>query len=291
MEYIPRKTCPSKDNKYYNSNLNPFVAGGYGMFQNKGNCTCYAWGRMSELIGKKCKLYTGNAETWYPHVEDGYKRGKEPKLGAVICWYGKGKKAGHVAVVEEVKTDGTILTSNSGWKSSLFYTKKIKPPYSMGKNYEFQGFIYCPIEFENPEGKCSVEYQVYDNKKKKWLGVIKDYNNENSNGYAGITGDGIGGIRVRLTDGSKVTVKSHILNGKWLSEITKWNALSNGYSGIKGKPIDKFMIKCDKHTVHYRAHTKNGRWLSWITKYNENVADGYAGVTGKEIDKIQIYID
>lgn len=291
-KYTPRLTCPERSNKYYNSNLNPFVSAGYGMFQNGGNCTCYAWGRMAELIGGKCKLYTGNAETWYKHKEDGYKRGQTPKLGAVICWEGVGKKAGHVAVVEDIKSDGTIVTSNSGWRSSLFYLKTLKPPYNIGTGYKLQGFIYCPIDFEDePVKKIDIQYQAYDNKKKKWLGVITNYNNTNSNGYAGITGDAIGGIRVRATDGSKVTICSHIKGGSWLGEITKWDDTSMGYSGIKGKPIDKFCVKCSKGTVHYRAHIKGGSWLSWITKYDKNDAYGYAGITGKEIDMIQMYVD
>lgn len=148
MSFVKRTSVPAKDNKYYNSNNNPFVPAGYGMFQNNGNCTAYAWGRFYELLGSKPKLYTGNAETWWKHTEDGYQRGNTPKLGAVICWEGVGSKAGHVAIVEEVKSDGSILTSNSAWKNTVFYTKTLKPPYNMGTGYKFQGFIYHPIDFD-----------------------------------------------------------------------------------------------------------------------------------------------
>lgn len=151
--YNSRLNCPSRDNIYYNSNRNPFVPAGYGMFQNGGNCTCYAWGRFLEVAeGKECKLYTGNAETWYPHTEDGYARGQTPKLGAVICWEGVGSKAGHVAVVEQINSDGSITTSNSGWKTSLFYTQRLYPPYNLGNSYRFQGFIYNPYAGEVPTG-------------------------------------------------------------------------------------------------------------------------------------------
>lgn len=146
MSFTKRLTAPSKDNKYYNSSNNPFVPT-YGMFQNGGNCTAYAWGRFYELLESKPKLYTGNAETWYKHTEDGYQRGSTPELGAVICWEGIGSKAGHVAIVEEIKSDGSIVTSNSAWKKTLFYTKTLKPPYDMGTGYKFQGFIYHPICF------------------------------------------------------------------------------------------------------------------------------------------------
>lgn len=151
--YEKRLNCPARDNKYYNSNINPFVPAGYGMFQNGGNCTCYAYGRFLE-IGKltSCKLSTNNAEEWYLKRTDGYERGQSPKLGAVICWEGKGSRAGHVAVVEQINPDGSIITSNSGWKSSLFYTQTLKPPYNLGSNYIFQGFIYNPYASDIPEG-------------------------------------------------------------------------------------------------------------------------------------------
>ena len=163
MGYSPRLSCPSRDNKYYNTNINPFVSSGYGMFQNNGNCTAYAYGRFMEVLGKNsCNLSTANAENWY-NKNDGYKRGSSPKLGAIICWYGKGSLAGHVAVVEQIKSDGTIITSNSAWKSSLFYTKELKPPYSMGSNYRFQGFIYNPNGADpsptpTPSGNATIKY-------------------------------------------------------------------------------------------------------------------------------------
>lgn len=143
-KYCPRFDCPTRDNAYYNSNINPYVACGYGMFQNNGNCTAYAYGRFMEILGQSwCNLCINDAEDFYEH-NDGYERGQKPRLGAIICWEGKGSLAGHVAVVEEIKSDGTIVTSNSAWESSLFYLKELKPPYDMGSNYRFQGFIYNP---------------------------------------------------------------------------------------------------------------------------------------------------
>ena len=45
-------------------------------------------------------------------------------------------------VVKEIKNYGTIVTSNSGWKSTNFYMKEIRKPYNLS-GYTFQGFIYC----------------------------------------------------------------------------------------------------------------------------------------------------
>ena len=145
-KFVKRIVAPEKDNKYYYSD-NIFYKCGYGM----PNCTAYAWGRFYELIGEKPKLSTANAERWY-EKDDGYKRGQTPKLGAIACWskgvIGNGSDgAGHVSVVEEIYDDGSILTSNSAWKGTNFYTKKISKGYKLN-GYDFQGFIYNPIEFE-----------------------------------------------------------------------------------------------------------------------------------------------
>ena len=141
-----RITAPSKSNKFYYKN-NIFYTSGYGL----PNCTCYAWGRWYELLNKKPKLCTRNAENWYG-FEDGYKRGNTPKLGAIAVWskgkIGNGKDgAGHVAVVEQIKSDGSIVVSNSAYKSTLFYLKTYKPPYKI-RGYSFLGFIYLPKEYK-----------------------------------------------------------------------------------------------------------------------------------------------
>jgi hypothetical protein len=115
------------------------------------NCVGYAWGRWAELLGKQPSLSRSNAENWFG-TNDGYARGKTPKLGAVVCWQKgatlSGKDgAGHVAIVEDILADGSIITSNSGYLSTLFYMRTIKPPYEVGGLYKFQGFIYPPVEF------------------------------------------------------------------------------------------------------------------------------------------------
>ncbi len=164
-KYEPRLTAPSHDDKHYYSNENIFHACGYGMYHyNKntkksdyyGNCTAYAWGRLYEITGKRYTGLCGNAEDWWAVAEKaGLKRGQEPKLGAIICWRAgevKNSKdgAGHVAVVEEIKPNGDIVTSNSGWNSSEFYTRTVTKAsgYQYSSDRIFQGFIYCGIEFE-----------------------------------------------------------------------------------------------------------------------------------------------
>lgn len=163
MKFIKRLTEPSVDDKYWihtsKGGLNSCVL----ISRNSvlSNCVGYAWGRFYELIGSKPKLSRGNAETWY-NYNDGYKRGKTPKLGAVACW-SKGSAtnskdgAGHVAIVEEIKSDGTIITSNSQYKGQRFLLRELKPPYDYN-GLTFQGFIYCPIEFDEDVVQPTAEY-------------------------------------------------------------------------------------------------------------------------------------
>lgn len=114
------------------------------------NCTAYAWGRFYEILGKTPKLSTGNARSWWGHTSDKYERGNTPRVGAVICWgSAAGNKYGHVAIVEQVNPNGSIVTSESSWKG--FYWKRRTRTNKNGNwgeslNYnKFQGFIYCPV--------------------------------------------------------------------------------------------------------------------------------------------------
>lgn len=148
MAFSPRTTAPTKDNKWYFSNTNIFYASGYGM----PNCTAYVFGRFSEILGSKAQLANCDAGGWFnrdaikpapPYI---YNRGSQPQLGAVIVW-SKPNAGGHVAVVEEIKSDGTIITSNSAYKGTNFYLREIKPPYAIS-GYKFEGFIYNPAVSE-----------------------------------------------------------------------------------------------------------------------------------------------
>ena len=157
MKYIfkRRETAPSSTNKYYIKTTH----GGYNQCIEISdgsvlpNCTGYAWGRFMEcqLNVHTCNLSRGNAEIWYPNTLDGYQRGQTPKLGAVICWSST-QSGGHVAIVEKINKDGSILCSNSAYGGSRFYTNTLTPPnYFMGSAYTFQGFIYNPTDFIDPD--------------------------------------------------------------------------------------------------------------------------------------------
>ena len=145
--YTPRLTEFAHSSKFYNSNENTFQAAGYGILQNGGNCTAYAWGRAYEILGTKPKLSTASARYWYEENKStkAYPYGKTPKVGAILCLSDNGNGAGgHVAVVEKVNSDGSIVTSESGWQSYIFktVTRYKSNNYTPSSAYSFQGFIY-----------------------------------------------------------------------------------------------------------------------------------------------------
>lgn len=141
--FTPRLTAPNRSNSYYYSN-NVFYNSGYGM----PNCTAYAWGRFYEILEQRPKLCTGNAGDWYPYnmKTNAYQYGREPQIGAVMCWSRPGG-AGHVAIVEQINSDNSVVVSESAYRSWNFKVRTHTPPnYSnmLGSAYKFQGFIYNP---------------------------------------------------------------------------------------------------------------------------------------------------
>ena len=114
------------------------------------NCTGYVHGRWMEISDShECPLSTSNAANYFGYTADGMQRGSEPQLGAVICFStGQGGQPGHVAIVEEIVDENTIITSDSNFGHEYFV---MRTRYrSMGWNWiagsdlVFQGFIYNP---------------------------------------------------------------------------------------------------------------------------------------------------
>lgn len=151
-----RTSYPSEGNKFFFSpGTNPFAGTENGPPALYHNCTWYAFGRFSEILGKRANLPTGNAGTWYSNCT-AYQKGKTPKLGAIMCWKYNNGGFGHVAVVEEIKPNGDIVASESGYyggenpkSKSTAYTKfgrvyRKSEGYSMNYGDTFLGFIYQP---------------------------------------------------------------------------------------------------------------------------------------------------
>lgn len=178
--FIPRLTSEGISNNPYWYSRNPFYQSGYGL----PNCTCYAWGRFWEISDpnneyiNRPNLSLGDGGQWYSYIQDGYERGQTPKLGAVICFSKNGGGAGHVAIVEEIKTNGDIITSNSAYGSTFFYLSTLYASNNYNtSSYTCQGFIYNPFANQNPTPptppslkKHKYKFVLFDNRRKKLYG-------------------------------------------------------------------------------------------------------------------------
>lgn len=152
--FIERNTAPAYNNKYYVKT----TYGGYNRciaIDSTGsvlpNCTGYAFGRFMECAGvQECNLAVSNATNWYGY-NDGYERGALPKRGAVLCYSGGWESRGHVAFVEEVYSDNSILISQSNYGGTKWEQIRLNAPsYVQGSGLKFQGFIYNPYVEDSP---------------------------------------------------------------------------------------------------------------------------------------------
>lgn len=162
-EYSP---TPMQGNKWWYTRNNIY-------YPNFGlpNCTCYCYGRISEIINKWNHHLPGmDAKKWYDDlVSSGlYQYGHEPKLGGIMCYAPEVidpddpddpsiTEGGHVAIVEEVFKDpdtGEVLncvTSNSAWEGTYFWTERVyilhdflaSWMYPPSRHYYYQGCIYA----------------------------------------------------------------------------------------------------------------------------------------------------
>lgn len=153
MSYTPRATRPNDGDPYWTKTTyggyNTQILGSPRAWNGSvlANCTGYVHGRWMELgnTGSEYNLSSGNANTYYDYP-DGYERGQEPRLGAVLCL--SGGSAGHVAIVEEILDNGDIMVSESNYGRTVFeYVRRYKANGYMragGSVGGFQGFIYHP---------------------------------------------------------------------------------------------------------------------------------------------------
>lgn len=157
-----RLTRPEKGNKYYIRK----ASGGYST-AIKGsptdpdcdvlhNCVGYAVGRFHEIAQRPQfdLINAVNAENLFANAKQhGLKTGSTPQLGALIVWQ-KGATlsgsdgAGHVAVVEQINSDGSIITSESGYgaENAFWTTHREKGGGNWGESsaYRILGFVYQP---------------------------------------------------------------------------------------------------------------------------------------------------
>jgi hypothetical protein len=235
------------------------------------------------------------------HASDGNGKGNREGIAIEICY---SKSGGDRFIKAEQNAVELIvyLLRKYNWGIDKVtkhqdYTNKYCPHRTLDLGWErFINMIKDKLDVpqEKPK-KINVKYQVYAGG--KWWGDIVNYNNIDSNGYAGVYGKPISGFRGNtvgtLAEAGNLIYRVHTKGGKWLGEIVdrqkdKWG---DDFAGILNQSIDGIAIKSTKGTAKYRVHIKGGKWLEWVTQYNINDSvNGMAGIYGKEIDAIQVEI-
>ena len=176
MGYSPRMTRPGTGNKYYITK----ARGGYSNAIEGNpcddecdvlsNCVGYAYGRFNEIGGYGCCKYLvpTNAENFIEYAEEqGLKISQSPSLGACMVWksgatFDGDDGAGHVAIVERINSDGSIVTSESGWGCTNPFWIETRyrgdGNWGMDSRYAFRGFIVNPavssLESNATSGSC-----------------------------------------------------------------------------------------------------------------------------------------
>ena len=237
--FTQRTEAPTSDNAYYFAD-NPFYQSGYGM----PNCTCYAYGRFWEITkGTRPNLSLGDAGDWWDY-SDGYDRGQYPQLGAVCVWKDTTGGAGHVAIVEEVYSDGRVLISQSAWGGTFWWTQVLPSTYYFGSSYSFCGFIYNPgvsskipdpisgnRYLDRQEMKNNAIYIYYYLKQRGW----------SLNAIAGMLGN--------------MQTESTINPGIW-QNLDSDNT-SGGFGLVQWTPATKYFNWCDARDLEYDEMDSN----------------------------------
>ena len=139
--FTRRTTAPEYGNVYYyNGACNPFIAVGC-----IGECTWYVWGRAYEILGHWPNISNRYAKDFYAYnVNTGaYPYGNEPKLGAIACFAPNNHayETGHVAIVEAVGGDGSVILSEYNFVSRHVFSANRYLNPTEARTW-VQGYIY-----------------------------------------------------------------------------------------------------------------------------------------------------
>lgn len=156
--FVQRTARPEKGNKYYVTRN----AGGYSPCIKGSptdadcdvlaNCVGYAVGRFNEIVGKgNCNLLAsvdaGNMAVIAK--QQGLKIVQYPCVGGCMVWTKKGG-AGHVAIVEQLNPDGSVITSESGYGAKnpwWLQTRRVGDGrWGQSSEYSYVGCIVNPSE-------------------------------------------------------------------------------------------------------------------------------------------------
>lgn len=164
MSFTPRLSAPnSSDLRWIQVNsggYNQCIYGSDGAPSVLPNCTGYVHGRVMEIRGvttDDCGLSFNNAVTYWTNSTSNWIQEQDPSLGAVVCYYTNNtgdNHQGHVAIVEQIIDNDTIVVSESNYGGSRWdlltcYRRYGWRPTS-GWNVSPQGFLRNPYVTPTP---------------------------------------------------------------------------------------------------------------------------------------------
>lgn len=139
-----------------------------------------------------------------------------------------------------------------------------------------------------PQKKPDIFYKVYSGG--KWNNEIKNCNDIDGMGYAGVERYAINCFMAKATEGT-IKYRVHVLNGGWLSWISKYdeNDWYNGYAGLPSYKIDAIeaeLVGVSGYQIRYRVSNADTKeYYPWVLGRED-----YAGVFGRPVDKVQMEI-
>ena len=153
-----------------------------------------------------------------------------------------------------------------------------------------------------PASHIDAAYQCYD-ATHGWLSEVKNYNNVNSDGYAGWIGYPVTGL-IAYTPGAVENVgnleyRLHVKNGGWFNwrRDREVDVVGDTFAGDLKQQCDGLqmrLVNCPGHSVEYCVHLKDGGWLDWITGAGDGdnviTSTEYAGIWGRAIDAVKVAI-
>lgn len=164
MAFTPRTTAPSYSDLRWiqvgSGGYNQCIYGSDGPPSVLPDCTGYVHGRIMEIRGVNtddCGLSFGDGVTYWTNSSSIWEQSQNPSLGAVLCYYtntsGDGHP-GHVAIVEEVIDNDTVIVSESNyggvrWERQTCYRRYGWRPDATW-NVTAQGFLKNPWVDDEP---------------------------------------------------------------------------------------------------------------------------------------------
>ena len=170
MAYEPRRTEPDINNPLwvmveaggYNICIPGRYASGVSAYPSVlPNCTGYVHGRTMEIAGVTSDdlgLPNSNAVEYFDYATSDWERTQVPTLGAVAVYYSVppygNYQPGHVAIVEEIIDNDTVVMSESNYQGNRFdvvtcYRGTEWRP-STGWGVVFRGFLKNPYAEGRP---------------------------------------------------------------------------------------------------------------------------------------------